>query len=866
MKKNRFILLLVCCLAAFFQSQAQNLVCNDLVQISLDEDCAVTIDSSMILEGSCNCPAGVIVELDKTAPFGNGPWEIPLLTKADVGKTYQCRVTSLSTGNKCWGNIKAEDKLPPKVTCPNPILLDLGSNGSVSLTRANASLIIEEPCTDSAQIAVTFNGQASLAYNCDKLGPNTVTVRATDGSGNQGTCQTTVLVSDPLGNCSGFCINSCPANQTVTLNEGYGTLLPALQAGNLAAFDAYGYPVFDTGTCPLEDTTHTVTYTPSASGFSWFTRKWEAILNGVPFGRCSQHILFPSTRTITFSGRVFVDSIQNCQPEASELGVRLFPIVATKLPSNQNFAVQPNANGDYVFPVEVNGLDTAVLLRINMPAGLSTVCPTALSVPALSGPNTYAMNFGLYAETSCPLLTVDLTSGALRRCFDNNSYYIQYCNQSYQPASNAYITLALDSLLSVTNSQKPFTQSGNVYTFQLGTVPAFSCQTFRVQIKADCATVLGQTKCVEATIYPHDPCNGAALTGPRVYAYAACEGDSVRLVLRNIGTSDMTQELNYIVVEDILMLTGGKFNLKTGDEFALKVPANGATWRIEADQVPSFPLQDWPSAFMEGCGGLNIPGLVNAFPLNDPGPYNDIECETIVGAHDPNDKSATPTGYGEHHLIRANTDFEYKIRFQNTGTDTAFRVVIVDTLSPLLDARTIQPGASSHKYRFEKYEGGIIRFVFDNILLPDSNVNQAASNGFASFRISQKPDLPDGTVIENNAAIYFDFNDPIITNTVFHTIGDPYLLVSTKPNPKFPTLQLSVAPNPFQDQATLTATGHTLRDGQLFLYDGQGRLLRTQRFQGNQCTLERGDLNSGVYFLRIMDQGAFIGTGTVIVR
>ena len=47
-------------------------------------------------------------------------------------------------------------------------------------------------------------------------------------------------------------------------------------------------------------------------------------------------------------------------------------------------------------------------------------------------------------------------------------------------------------------------------------------------------------------------------------------------------------------------------------------------------------------------------------------------------------------------------------------------------------------------------------FLFDNIQLPDSNVNEVASHGWFSFNIHQKKDLSDGTLIENTASTSFD--------------------------------------------------------------------------------------------------------------
>ncbi|MCI4667866.1 MAG: T9SS type A sorting domain-containing protein, partial [Bacteroidia bacterium] len=67
----------------------------------------------------------------------------------------------------------------------------------------------------------------------------------------------------------------------------------------------------------------------------------------------------------------------------------------------------------------------------------------------------------------------------------------------------------------------------------------------------------------------------------------------------------------------------------------------------------------------------------------------------------------------------------------------------------------------------------VVRFRFDPIFLPDSTTDLEGSNGFVKFGIQMMPGLPLGSTIENKAAIYFDFNAPIITNTVVHTLAEP---------------------------------------------------------------------------------------------
>ncbi|MEZ4956293.1 MAG: hypothetical protein R2825_22230 [Saprospiraceae bacterium] len=91
------------------------------------------------------------------------------------------------------------------------------------------------------------------------------------------------------------------------------------------------------------------------------------------------------------------------------------------------------------------------------------------------------------------------------------------------------------------------------------------------------------------------------------------------------------------------------------------------------------------------------------YPLNDADPFVDTDCRENTGSYDPNDKTGFPLGIDEDHFILKNTDIEYLIRFQNTGTDTALTVVIRDTLSPYLDPTSIEMGGGSHAFRYEIY-------------------------------------------------------------------------------------------------------------------------------------------------------------------
>lgn len=145
---------------------------------------------------------------------------------------------------------------------------------------------------------------------------------------------------------------------------------------------------------------------------------------------------------------------------------------------------------------------------------------------------------------------------------------------------------------------------------------------------------------------------------------------------------------------------------------------------------------------------------------------------TIRCAIDPNDKQVLPARFDpeENNYTLITEELFYNIRFQNTGNDTAFTVRIVDTLSALLDINSFELLAASHPIRITISQGNVLEFVFDNILLPDSTTNETASHGFLNFKIKPLSGTQDFSKVENEVGIYFDFNNPIITNSVKNTL------------------------------------------------------------------------------------------------
>ncbi|MCE3282962.1 MAG: repeat domain in Vibrio, Colwellia, Bradyrhizobium and Shewanella, partial [Chitinophagaceae bacterium] len=138
--------------------------------------------------------------------------------------------------------------------------------------------------------------------------------------------------------------------------------------------------------------------------------------------------------------------------------------------------------------------------------------------------------------------------------------------------------------------------------------------------------------------------------------------------------------------------------------------------------------------------------------------------QRVTGSYDPNDKKEIHDGRMLGSSIAAGEKLQYTIRFQNTGSDTAFNIFIKDTLDTKLDWNSLQMISASHDYQLS-VKNGVCTWIFNDILLVDSNRNEPMSHGYVSFEINARETVVAGDVIQNRASIYFDHNLPIVTNT-----------------------------------------------------------------------------------------------------
>ena len=564
-------------------------------------------------------------------------------------------------------------------------------------------------------------------------------------------------------------------------------------------------------------------------------------------------------------GSIFSDENLNCDLDASEPIPPAF-VVEAMHSSGSAYYRHTNAAGQYTFFVPAIGDYTLTVRPLGVEA-LWSVCDTP--VVHIATPDTVVQvpPIGVQSAADCPFLEIALSAGLLRRCTTTN-YYVQYCNRGTQTAADAAAHVVLDPLTTYEDSSIPLAgQNGDTLFFALGDVASGACGSFSFRVLVSCAAETGQTLCTSAFIFPDSSCvpPDPLWDGSNITVSAACNGNA-QFTIRNTGTGDMTGPVEYVIIEDQIMYQSGAVQLNAGADTVIAItdPA-GFSYFVQAAQRPGHPGAGPSAAAADGCNGESYgESLALQLPVGNSSPHSDVFCNAIVGSFDPNDKRGFPLGWRDEHFLEIGQDVEYMIRFQNTGNDTAFLVVIRDTLPSALDPATVRPGAASHPYTFQLAgSNNTLAFTFANILLPDSTTNEPASNGFVTFRVSQRPGLPLGTFIENRAAIYFDFNEPVITDPYFHTVGRPLLTVVPAP-PTPDALELLVFPNPMSDYADFRI-GNSKGRYRFRLFNFSGQTLHETFFSGETYRFHRNGLAPGVYFFRLENEAGKAAAGKIIL-
>ena len=207
-------------------------------------------------------------------------------------------------------------------------------------------------------------------------------------------------------------------------------------------------------------------------------------------------------------------------------------------------------------------------------------------------------------------------------------------------------------------------------------------------------------------------------------------------------------------------LTWNYNNLTHDNSITISVAVNTSLGYISGDTIP-------------------IAAILQANEANENADNNSLlQHYTVVSSYDPNMIVVQPEGYTEAGFVLAGDVLTYTIHFQNTGDYYASFIAIRDTLSEHLKLSTLNLLNSSHPCEVQLLENHVVNFWFDGIWLPGA-FDEPASHGYITFSIQIEDDAPMLSEMSNRVGIYFDYNPPIITNTVLNTIFECSMMASS---------------------------------------------------------------------------------------
>jgi uncharacterized repeat protein (TIGR01451 family) len=245
----------------------------------------------------------------------------------------------------------------------------------------------------------------------------------------------------------------------------------------------------------------------------------------------------------------------------------------------------------------------------------------------------------------------------------------------------------------------------------------------------------------------------------------------------------------------------------------------------------------------------------------------DSIVDIVRCSYDPNMKKVSSDGPSLDSLVLMNTPLEYTIYFQNTGNDTAYTVVIKDTISKSLNINTFAVIANSHQVNVNILNNEV-SFTFKDINLVDSSTNELLSQGFVKFKISPLPNLPNNTEVTNKADIYFDFNLPIITNETMVVYVDQLPISTSVSDPNSIETNFIIYPNPASQFVQLewnsTFTSSSI---DIYILDITGRVIQIlDNISENNLSLNTSHLLKGMYFISLVQNNKILESKKLVLQ
>jgi len=326
-------------------------------------------------------------------------------------------------------------------------------------------------------------------------------------------------------------------------------------------------------------------------------------------------------------------------------------------------------------------------------------------------------------------------------------------------------------------------------------------------------------------------------------AINACFFNHEYVTVCNNGTIPATDVLVNVQLPSFLGSTNGSFTATSDSTWTATIPYLGPG-ECRYYHFWGTAICDTSMIGQVACMSVDVSNGQEDIDLSNNQMYF---CDSVGVSYDPNDirvlSQHQAEGWRHQEFIDDDDEMTYMVRFQNSGTGPAYNVIVHNPLSEHLDHQSIELIAASHDYYAQMVDGEL-RVHFLGIALPDSASDPVGSQGYFLYKIKQPYGNPMGTVIENQAEIYFDFNAPVATNTTENEIQ----LITGVEDVRIG--DISLFPNPTTAELFLSNSDPRNAINAVQVLDTQGRTLLSEAGSGI-TKLEMRQLSSGIYLIRI---------------
>jgi uncharacterized repeat protein (TIGR01451 family) len=536
------------------------------------------------------------------------------------------------------------------------------------------------------------------------------------------------------------------------------------------------------------------------------------------------------------SSNPITDGTFNLLTSLSGIAITNTLITELDLSSTRATSINCSSNPNLVFLNMKNGvISTCLMLLPEIPCvyyantSMSHICVDEEELALMSGGISNS-----FINTYCALTTnpnLNIINGTAQ--FDCNNTQIPVPNLPVNIATNFMpITTLTDASGNYSRyvGQGSYTITPVIQNFSYFTVtPATVSTNFATTgntFSADfCLTANGVHPDLEVTLLPITPARAGF-------------NATYKLIVKNIGTEIQTGNVS-------LTFNDGLTDFVSANPTVGSQAANSLSWNF----TNLNPLQTQEIQFVLHLNApidtppLNSGDILNfvaqlSSQLTDETPENNQFNlnQLVVNSFDPNDKTCLE---GAQIAVSSIDNYlHYLVRFQNTGTADAVNVVISDNIQNKLNATTLEIESASHSYRATMLNDQLSVY-FDNINLPPSATDEPGSHGYVAFKIKPKSNVVLNDVIENTANIYFDYNFPIVTNTVSTTV------VNLGTN-DFDQNTFTIYPNPTSGMLNLVLSPQTIVKAG-FIYNMVGQKVVTFDTVATDVSF----LPQGTYFITL---------------